>query len=85
MPDNSKPPREPRKGIAIARWENEGGAPRQPGRPRDANRWVKRMVDAATGAVDDRGTTPDGRGKDPAAAALGRGKDRAGGGAKAKI
>jgi hypothetical protein len=43
-----------------------------PKRPRDLNQWAKRMVDIATGAVNDREPTPEEQGKDPAAVALGR-------------
>jgi hypothetical protein len=41
-------------------------------RPRDPNQLGKLVVDIATGEVDDRPPTPEERGKDPAAAALGR-------------
>ena len=85
MTDHPKPPRGPRKGIAIARWENEGGAPRQPKRPRDLNQRATRMVDIATGAVDDRTPAPERQGKDPAAVALGGRVGLAGGRARAKI
>jgi hypothetical protein len=43
-----------------------------PKRPRDLNEWAKRMVDIATGEVEDRGPTPEEQGKDPAASALGK-------------
>jgi hypothetical protein len=43
-----------------------------PKRPRDLNQWAKRMVDIATGTVDDREPTPEEQGKDPAAVARGR-------------
>jgi hypothetical protein len=43
-----------------------------PKRPRDLNQWAKRMVDIATGAVEDREPTPEEQGKDPAAVSLGR-------------
>jgi hypothetical protein len=43
-----------------------------PKRPRDLNQWAKRMLDIATGAVDDREPTPEEQGKDPAAVARGR-------------
>jgi hypothetical protein len=42
-----------------------------PKRPRDLNRWAKRMVDIATCAVKDREPTPEEQGKDPAAVASG--------------
>jgi hypothetical protein len=43
-----------------------------PKRPRDTNQWAKRMVDIATGAVEDREPTPEERGVDPAASAMGK-------------
>jgi hypothetical protein len=51
-----------------------------PKRPRDPAQLAKLIVDIATGEVEDREPTPEERGKDPAAAALGRkgGKARAG-------
>lgn len=50
-----------------------------PKRLRDLNQWAKRMVDVATGEVEDRELTPEEEGKNPAAVALGRkdGKARA--------
>jgi hypothetical protein len=77
-----KPPTDAEmKAKAIARWDNEGGAPvsgdvstrehHHPKRPRDANQLAKRIVDTAAGEVEDR--EPE-AGKDPAAVALdGRG------------
>ena len=47
-------------------------APKHPKRPRDLNQWAKRMVDIATGEVEDREPTPEEQGKDPTAVALGR-------------
>jgi hypothetical protein len=47
-------------------------AEKHPKRPRDLNQWAKRMVDIATGAVSDREPTPEERGVDPAASAMGR-------------
>lgn len=47
-------------------------AEKHPKRPRDVNQWAKRLVDIATGQVEDREPTPEEQGKDPAAAALGR-------------
>jgi hypothetical protein len=41
-------------------------------RPRDPNQLAKLIVDIATGEVEDRPSTPEEQGKDPAAAALGR-------------
>jgi hypothetical protein len=51
-----------------------------PKRPRDLNQWGKRLVEIATGQVEDREPTPEERGKNPAAAAMGR----KGGAARAK-
>jgi hypothetical protein len=68
----------------FSRWLNEGVPEKHPKRPRDLNQWAKRMVDIATGAIEDREPTPEERGKDPAAVALGKrggikgGKSRAG-------
>ena len=47
--------------------------------PRDPAQLAKLIVDIATGEVDDRERTPEGRGVDPAASAMGRkgGKARA--------
>ena len=42
---------------------------KHPKRPRDLNQWAKRMVDIATGEVEDREPTPKEQGKDPAAVA----------------
>jgi hypothetical protein len=47
-------------------------AEKHPKRPRDLNQWAKRMVDIATGAVNDREPTPEEQGK--AAIAVARGK-----------
>jgi hypothetical protein len=49
-------------------------------RPRDPAQLAKLMIDIASGEVEDRAPTPEERGKDPAAAALGR----KGGSARAK-
>jgi hypothetical protein len=43
-----------------------------PKRPRDPNQLAKSIVDIATGQTEDRMPTPEERGKDPAASALGR-------------
>ncbi len=51
-----------------------------PKRPRDFSQAAKLVIDVATGQVEDREPTPEERGKDPAAAALGR----KGGAARAK-
>jgi hypothetical protein len=42
-----------------------------PKRPHDLNQWAKRMVDIATGQIEDREATPEERGIDPAASAMG--------------
>jgi hypothetical protein len=59
---------------SLQRWDNEGGAIKgvRAKRPRDPNQLGKLVVDIATGAVEDRSPTPEARGKDPAAAELGR-------------
>lgn len=41
-------------------------------RPRDPAQLAKLIVDIATGQIEDRPPTPEERGKDPSAAALGR-------------
>jgi hypothetical protein len=41
-------------------------------RPRDPAQLAKLVVDIATGEVEDREPTPEERGKDPAASAMGR-------------
>jgi hypothetical protein len=48
-------------------------------RPRDPAQLAKLMIDIASGEIEDREPTPEERGKDPAAAALGKkgGKARA--------
>ena len=45
---------------------------KHPKRPRDLNQWAKRMVDIATGEVTDREPTPEERGVDPSASAMGK-------------
>ena len=50
---------------------------RQPKRPRDTNQLGKLMVDILTGQVEDRERTPEERGVDPAASAMGRKGGRA--------
>jgi hypothetical protein len=54
-------------------------AAKPPKRPRDFSQAAKLVIDVATGQVEDREPTPEERGKDPAAAALGRkgGRSRA--------
>jgi hypothetical protein len=56
---------------------------KHPKRPRDLNQWAKRMVDIATGQVEDREPTPEEQGKDPAAVALGKRGGLKGGKARA--
>ena len=46
--------------------------PKLPKRPRDLNQWAKRMVDIATGEVEDWALTPEEQGK--SARAIARGK-----------
>lgn len=46
--------------------------PKHPKRPRDPNQWAKRMVEIATGEIEDREPTPEEQGK--AAKAVARGK-----------
>ena len=43
-----------------------------PKRPRDLNQWAKAMVDIATGEASDREPTPEERGVDPVASAMGK-------------
>jgi hypothetical protein len=57
---------------------------KHPKRPRDLNQWAKRMVDIATGAIEDREPTPEEQGKDPAAVARGRLGGAKGGSARAQ-
>jgi hypothetical protein len=44
----------------------------RPKRPRDTNQLAKLMVDILTGEVEDRERTPEERGVDPAASAMGK-------------
>jgi hypothetical protein len=46
--------------------------PRGEKRPRDTNQLAKLMVNILTGQVEDREPTPEERGVDPAASAMGR-------------
>jgi len=59
---------------ALARWDDEGGAPRggrsRLKRPRDLTQFAKLMIDSANGDVEDRQPMPEERGKDPAATKL---------------
>jgi hypothetical protein len=60
-------------------------AEKHPTRPRDLNQWAKRMVDIATGEVDDREPVPQtDPNKDPSAVALGRKGGLKGGRARAE-
>lgn len=43
-----------------------------PKRPRDPNQLAKMIVDISTGQVEDREPTPEERGVDPAASAMGK-------------
>jgi len=45
---------------------------KHPKRPRDFSQAAKRVVDIASGEVEDREPTPEEQGKDPAAVSLGR-------------
>jgi hypothetical protein len=57
---------------------------KSPKRPRDLNQWAKRLVDIATGDVDDIDPVPPGDpNKDPAAVTLGRKGGLKGGRARA--
>jgi hypothetical protein len=59
-------------------------AEKHPKRPRDLNEWAKRMVDIATGEIDDVEPAPSSDpNKDPAAVALGRKGGLKGGSARA--
>jgi hypothetical protein len=59
-------------------------APKHPRkRPRDFSQAAKLVIDVATGQVEDREPTPEERGKDPAAVALGRKGGAKGGKARA--
>ena len=58
-----KEPKHPNNDAeALENWEDDGGpasdaaddSPTKKKRPRDLNRWAKRMVDVATGEVVDR-------------------------------
>jgi len=59
-------------------------AEKHPKRPRDLNRWAKRIVDIAAGDVGDRERTPEEQGKDAAAVSLGRRGGLKGGKARAE-
>jgi hypothetical protein len=47
-------------------------APKGAKRPRDSAQLAKLIVDIATGEVEDRESTPEEEGKDPATVALGK-------------
>jgi len=74
--------------IGLSRSREPGHnsimADKHPKRPRDLNQWAKRMVDIATGEVEDREPTPEEEGKDPAAVTLGRKGGLKGGKARAE-
>ena len=53
-------------------------------RRHDLNQWAKHMVDVATGKIEDRESTPEEQGKDPATVVLGRPSGLKGGKATAK-
>lgn len=55
-----------------------------PKRPRDTNQLAKRILDIASGEVEDRKPTPEEEGKDPAAVSLGRKGGLSGGKARAE-
>jgi hypothetical protein len=55
-----------------------------PKRPRDLNEWAKRMVDIATGDIDNNQIAPPDPNKDQAAVSLGRRGGLKGGVARAK-
>jgi hypothetical protein len=87
-----KHPKKPNDTKALARWNNEGGAPasgdvstrkKRPKRSRDLNQRAEHMVDLATGEIEDRGPTPREQGKNPAAVELGRRGGSKGGTARA--
>lgn len=59
-------------------------ADKTPKRPRDLNQWAKRMLDIATGEVEDRAPTAEEEGKDAAAVSLGRRGGLKGGKARAE-
>jgi hypothetical protein len=60
---------------------DQGRKPKK--RPSDTNQLAKRIVDIATGEVEDRKPTPEEQGKDPAAVSLGRRGGLKGGKARA--
>lgn len=81
-----QPTDEALKTKSLSRWEGEGGAPiegRKPKRQRDLNQWAKRMVDIATGEIDDREPTPEEQGKSANAVARGKAGGPKGGRARA--
>ena len=83
---SKRPTDEEIRAKALDRWNNEGGAPapvKTPKRPRDLNQWAKRMVDIATGEVEDREPTPEEQGKNPTAVARGKAGGPKGGRARA--
>jgi len=68
MTEKSKTPDVDADPKATARWDAEGGAPASGDqsiikRPSDLNQLAKRMLDIATGEVEDRAPTPEEEGK----------------------
>ncbi len=53
-------------------WIDMPTGPKGETRPRDTNQLAKLMVDILTGEVEDRERTPEERGVDPAASAMGK-------------
>src|SRR5215204_6241206 len=70
-----KHPQRPSNEKALARWNNEGGAPKSGDlsvlthrkRPRDPNQLAKMPIDPVAGEIEDREPTPEEQGKDPKA------------------
>jgi hypothetical protein len=58
--------------LEFESWLRRNGGSPMKKRPRDPAQLAKLIVDIATGEVEDRPQTPEERGKDPAAAELGR-------------
>jgi hypothetical protein len=62
MANHPKHPHDPSK-KSLARWDNEGGAPKGRKRPRDPSQLAEMTVDIAAGEVEDRPPTPEKQGK----------------------
>lgn len=60
-----------------------GRMAKHPKRPRDVSQWAKRMVDLATGQVEDRQPTPEEQGKSAKAVSRGKSGGLKGGAARA--